>query len=166
MLRSILRARPLLRRLLVRCQHCRIFFLTDPRNADRLKLGCPFGCKECHRKEAACARSVAYYQTKDGKRKKSVLNGKRRARNGAAPPEATPPQSDPVPPSTSSAEGNGTPWPTSLVAYLRMAVSLIEARRVSSQEILEMLARVLRQLSMVRRRRIDQIIDWLNEPPP
>jgi hypothetical protein len=53
-----------------------------------------------------------------------------------------------------------------MVEHVRMAVSLIEGRRVSVEEILEMLARVLRQHSMCRRRKIDQTVAWLNENPP
>jgi hypothetical protein len=49
---------------------------------------------------------------------------------------------------------------------VRTVVSLIEGRRVVRREIEEMLARVLRQHSMARRRRIDQAVDWLNANPP
>ena len=35
LLRSVLCAKPHLRRCLKRCRHCRIFFFTDPRNAGR-----------------------------------------------------------------------------------------------------------------------------------
>jgi hypothetical protein len=50
--------------------------------------------------------------------------------------------------------------------YVQLVTSWIEDRRVSVQEVLEMLAKVLRQHRMVRRRWIDQIMDWLNEHPP
>ncbi|MFB3902906.1 MAG: hypothetical protein ACE15E_05585 [Acidobacteriota bacterium] len=69
-LRSALRAQPGLRRCLTRCRHYRIFFLTDPRNAGRRDLGCPFGCREAHRKRSSTRRSVACYQTKEGRLKK------------------------------------------------------------------------------------------------
>ena len=53
-----------------------------------------------------------------------------------------------------------------LVEYVRRVVSLIEARPVSLEEIWEMLARVLRQHIMVRRKKVDQVVTWLNENPP
>jgi len=52
------------------------------------------------------------------------------------------------------------------VEYLRMAVSLIEGRRVSTDEILEMLARVVRQRSMPRGRRIDYVMRYLKKNAP
>ena len=76
-LRSVLRARTELRRCVTRCRHCRIFFLTHPRNAGRRDLGCPFGCKEAHRKRRSTRRSVEYYGTDEGKTKKKIQNGKR-----------------------------------------------------------------------------------------
>jgi hypothetical protein len=53
-----------------------------------------------------------------------------------------------------------------MVEYVRRVVSLMEGRRVNLEEVLEMLARVLRQHRMVRRRRIDHVVGWLNENPP
>jgi hypothetical protein len=53
-----------------------------------------------------------------------------------------------------------------LVEYVRRMVSLIEGRRVSLEEIWEMLARVLRQHMMVRRKKLDQVVAWLNKNPP
>ena len=76
-LRSVLRSRPKLRPCLSRCRHCRIFFLTHPRNGGRWDLRCPFGCKEAHRKRRSTERSVEYYGTEEGKGKKKQQNGKR-----------------------------------------------------------------------------------------
>ena len=61
-LRSVLRTKPHLRHYVTRCRHCRIFFISDPRNAGRTDLGCPFGCSAAHRRESSTRRSVAYYQ--------------------------------------------------------------------------------------------------------
>lgn len=149
-LRSVLRAKPHLRRCLSRCRHCRIFFLTDPRNAGRQDLGCPFGCREAHRKEQSTRRSVEYYRGEHGPMKKAIQNAKRRA-----PVKAEEAQPEPA------VRGDGP-----MGEYVRRGVSLIEGRRVSTEEILEMLARVLRQHRMVRCRRIDQSIEWLNKNPP
>jgi len=52
------------------------------------------------------------------------------------------------------------------VDYVRVVVGLIEGRRVLFSEVLEMLQRTLRQHRMVRRRRIDQAVAWLNAQPP
>jgi hypothetical protein len=53
-----------------------------------------------------------------------------------------------------------------MLEHVQMVCSLIEGRRVSRREILEMLERVLRQHSMCRRTKIDQTVAWLNEHPP
>jgi hypothetical protein len=153
LLRSILRTQPELRRCRTRCRHCRIFFLTHPRNAGRDDLGCPFGCREAHRKRRSSQRSTAYYQDEHGKAKKRQQNAKRRQGVPASLPTAPLPEAAP-------------PWPRPIVEYVRMVSSLIEGRRVSWAEVVEMLTRVVRQHRMVRTRRIDQIVAQLNEHPP
>ena len=154
LLRSIVRNQPDLRRCLKRCRHCRIFFFTHPRNAARQDLRCPFGCREAHRKRQSNQRSAAYYQDKEGKEKKRQQNAKRRKVIVLVPVDAAPlPEENP-------------PWPKPIVEYVRMVTSLIEGRQVTLAEVLEMLHRVVRQHSMVRTRRIDQIVAWLNERPP
>jgi hypothetical protein len=161
LLRSVLRAKPRLRRCLARCRYCRIFFLTHPRNAGRKDLGCPFGCRSAQRKQQSTRRSVAYYRDPVGKQKKRALNGKRRRskadddRPGACPPRV------PIPEHSGSAQ-----WNPLMLAYVRMVVSLIEARAVSRTEILQMLQRVWRQRTMARRRKIDHAVSWLHEHPP
>ena len=159
LLLSVLRAKPQLRACLIRCRHCRIFFLTHPRNARRRNLRCPFGCREAHRKRASAQRSAAYYRDPKGKRKKSALNQRRRSQEpihrrqvpGRTAPAGQPPavRANPV-----------------IVEHVRMVVSLVEGRRVSRRAVLQMLAKNKRQHTMVRRRRIDQAVLWLNEPPP
>ena len=157
-LRSVLRAKPYLRRYLTRCRHCQIFFLTHPCNAGRKDLGCPFGCREAHGKQSSSQRSTEYYQTPEGKGKKKIQNQKRCRVQAPAV-------------NASEQAGNHLVWlehrvGASMLSYLRMALSLIEGRRVSAAEILEMLARVLRQHSLIRRRRIDYILQYLNERAP
>lgn len=151
LLRSIVGIRPELRPCLTRCRHCRIFFLTHPRNARRRDLGCPFGCREAHRKRQSNLRSTAYYQDEHGKEKKRQQNAKR-GKTGI--PAAAPSAEEPL------------PWPRPIVEYVRMVTGLIEGRQVSLAEVLEMLARVVRQHRMVRTRRIDQVIARLNDHPP
>ena len=160
LLRSVLRAKPHLKACLTRCRHCRIFFVTHPRNAGRHDLRCPFGCREAHRKRASAQRSAAYYGDAEGKSIKSRIN-QRRPRN-YCPPE--PPSERPRAPDAS--QRGPAQWDPQMVEHVRMVTSLIEGWRVSRRQVLEMLARVLRQHTMGRRRRIDQTVAWLNEQPP
>jgi hypothetical protein len=154
LLRSILRSQPELRRCQTRCRHCRIFFLTHPRNASRRDLGCPFGCRKAHRRRQSSQRSTAYYQDAPGKEKKRQQNAKRRKTNGpTTPPPAPAPEA-------------ALPWPRPILEYVCLVTSLIEGRAVSLAEVVEMLRRVMRQHRMVRTRRIDQIIAQLHEHPP
>lgn len=78
MLRGALRSVPGLLDYLVRCRHCRIFFLCNPRNRGRKDLGCPFGCADAHRRKQSARRSADYCQTAVGRAKKAQLNGRRR----------------------------------------------------------------------------------------
>jgi len=123
-------------------------------------LRCPFGCREAHREQRSTRRSVAYYRTKEGKAKKRTQNGKRRQRGNDADSQKEPDENIPHP---DAAEGD---WNARTVGYVRMATSLIEGRRVSFDEILKMLSRVLRQHSIGRRRRIDYIVGHLNKASP
>jgi len=148
-LRSVLRVKPWLRKCLARCRHCGIFFLTDARNAGRQDLGCPFGCRQAHRRRQSTRRSVDYYRQPEGKTKKRALNARRKT-----PPP--PPRHKPAP----------LPWPRPILDYVRVVVGLIEGRKVGLWEVVEMLERTLRQHRMVRTRRIDQGVAWLNEQPP
>jgi hypothetical protein len=165
-LRRVLRAQPHLRPCQTRCRHCRIFFLTHPRNAGRRDLRCPFGCREAHRKRESTQRSVAYYQGEDGKKYRRKQNGNRQG-TGKGPLPDTPPPPKPEPPSrVSNLDAKAGSWPTPLLAYLRMVVSLIEGRPVSGEEIRAMLARVLRQHRIGRRRKRAHLIVRLHEHPP
>ena len=148
-LRSVLRIKPWLRKCLGRCRHCGIFFLTDPRNAGRRDLGCPFGCSQAHRRKQSTERSVAYYQEPEGKVKKQALNARRRKTPRV-----------PAPPSPVSPELRA------FLQYLCVMLGLIEGRPVQVWEVVAMLERTVRQHRMVRTRRIDQGVAWLHEQPP
>ncbi len=93
---------------------------------------------------------MAYYQTEEGKKKKQRLNQRRRA-SGIGP---TP------------GEAPNTVWPEPLVVHVQGVMSLIERRPVSREEILEVMAKVLRQQGLSRRRKIEHAVAWLNENPP
>ena len=155
LLRSVLRAQPALRQCRTRCRHCRIFFLTHPRNAGRQDLRCPFGCREAHRKHQSNQRSTAYYREEKGQDKKRALNARRRS--APVGPPSPSPSPGPEPP------GLGPP---PLIAYVRMVTGLLEGRPVSLAEVVAMLRRARRQHRMVRTRRRDQIIAWLHAQPP
>jgi len=53
-----------------------------------------------------------------------------------------------------------------MLKYLCMVISLIEGRRISMKELLQMLARTMRQRSMYRTSRIDYVLNYLNKHPP
>lgn len=145
-LRSVLRLKPWLRKCRARCRHCGIFFLTDVRNAGRNDLGCPFGCRAHHRQRQSTRRSVAYYREPEGKLKKRDLNARRRKRPAPPSPAKSPPP----------------PWPQRILDYVCVVVGLIEGRKVRLWEVVAMLERTQRQHRMVRTRRIDQSVAWLN----
>ena len=155
-MRSILRSRPHLRRCLKHCRHCGIFFFTHFSNDKRKDLLCPFGCSEAHRKCEASQRSVAYYQTKEGRIKKCALNRKRYLVYHAK--ESEPETKEEAMEEYSSDE--------SIIEHVRMVTSLIEGREVSLDEIKEMLKKKQRQHSLTRQRRIDYIVQQLNKDPP
>jgi len=155
LLRSVLRTRAKLRPCLTRCWHCRIFFIAAGCNAGR-KGGCPFGCAQAHRRREWRRTSAEYYENPQGKKKKSALNQRRKSK--AMPAVEPEPSATPQVP--------GKEIPPLLVGYVQRMVSAIEGRRVSREEILAMLGKEKRQHSMVRQRRMEQIIGALHERPP
>ena len=156
-LRSVLRAKPCLRRCLTRCRHCRIFFITHPSNAGRRDLGCPFGCRDEHRKRHSRKRSTEYYRTAEGKFKKRMQNSKR---GKVAAKESLSEESQ------AALEPSEASFNAHMVDYLGMAISLIEGRPVTTAEILEMLSQTMRQHSLVRGRRLDYVLRHLNQRAP
>jgi hypothetical protein len=96
----------------------------------------------------------------EGRFKKRLLNGKRsgskaKLNSGNAPHEAR-----------QGAAPDGRWFDAGIVCHLRMVTSLIEGRRVSMYEVLEMLARAVRQRSMARGRRIDYVLRHLMKNAP
>jgi hypothetical protein len=148
-LRTVLRKRPELRPCLRRCRHCRIFFLTHPRNRERDDLGCPFGCRESHQGKCSAERSAAYYRTEAGREKKRRLNARRRAA-----------------PDRVETQGGEVSFEAGIVEHVRMVASLIEGRRVSHEQILEMLARGVRQHRIAGKRASPQTARRLRAKPP
>jgi hypothetical protein len=61
---------------LIRCRHCRIFFITHRRNHRRLHLvSCPFGCRKEHDRRESIRRTATYYR--EHPEKKRALNQRR-----------------------------------------------------------------------------------------
>ena len=156
-LRSLLREKARLRACLRRCRHCRIFFLTHPRNAQRRDLACPFGCRQAQRRQNSTRRSVEYYRSRVGKIKKRAHNQRRQSRRAPGPKRAR--RAD----RGARTAGAEMRWGSGMVRYVQMVTSLIEGRRVSEAEIVHMLERAVRQHSMVRRRRRDYLLSCWQE---
>lgn len=160
-LRAVLESKPYLRSCRARCAHCRILFLTDPRNRGRRDLHCPFGCRGALRRRRSTERSTAYNRSAAGKLKKKILNGKRSRERHPDPALAQPRQEE-----IARKEPERGEFAAEMLEYLRVAVSLIEGRRVSREEIAEMLPRAMRQRSFAPEGRIDYVLRTLKEKPP
>lgn len=172
LLEWVLTEHPDQRRYLSHCCHCDIAFLSDPRNAGREDLRCPFGCSDAFRKQASTRRSVEYYRTPEGKIKKRLQNNKRRKAPETPPPpvETLPPvDSTPVQPDDPLLEQQPQakdPCHRSVIEHVRMLTSIIEGRQVTRDETVRMLHQVLRQHSIARRRKLDHLVNQLHQNPP
>ena len=150
-IRSLLDDRPELRPCLKRCRHCEILFFTDPRNACRDDLRCGFGCREAHQKLSSADRSASYYRDKP--EKKRHQNRKRYAVGSGTPAVAS--SNAPV---TAASDGpvavsSTCTLPLPVVRSFSVMVSLIEGRRVGTDEIVMMLRKKWRQHRMVKSQR-------------
>jgi len=83
---------------LIRCRHCRIFFLTHRRNHRRLELvSCPFGCRQERARRESIRRSSAYYR--EHPERKRIVNQRRyrlMPRSVCGPAPATPREHPPA----------------------------------------------------------------------
>ena len=154
LLRSIIKEKSHLRKCLTRCRHCRILFFTHPRNAGRNDLGCPFGCREAHRRVEAIKRSIEYYQTPEGKGKKQQLNSRR----NAAISEGI--EDEKVIDSRETEVAPGT------LLHIQLTTSLIEGRFVGIKEVMVMVARILRQHSIGKGKKILYLCSSRHGKPP
>ena len=132
-IRLVIKQQPELERCLTRCRHCQILFFTHPRNAGRNDLRCPFGCRQAHRRQKSTERSVAYYRSKEGKKKKIALNQRRnRIKDIAA--------------STSDrAAGINIEADQAILLHIQVVISLIEGYQVVLETIKTVVAKLLRQ---------------------
>lgn len=132
-IRFVIKQQPELKRCLTRCRHCQILFFTHPRNAGRNDLRCRFGCRQAHRRQKSVERSVAYYRSKEGKKKKIALNQRRN-------------RTKDIPASTSDgAAGIQIEADEAILSHLQVVVSLIEGYQVLLEIIKTLVAKLLRQ---------------------
>jgi hypothetical protein len=173
---GLLRDDPDLKRYVVHCCHCGLRFLTDPRNAGRRDLRCPFGCREHHRKHQANQRSARYYRTDEGRKNKKLLNGRRSMRSSGGGHDAphddlsqadshdSPTADSEISQSLLASVGEGetsvelqlegavleeaTVVNSPVLPYLRILASLLEGRCVGLAELVDSLRQAMRQRSM------------------
>jgi len=132
-MRLVIKQQPELKRCLTRCRHCQIVFFTHPRNAGRNDLRCPFGCRQAHRRQKSIERSVAYYRSKEGKKKKIALNQRRN-------------RIEDIRASTSDgAAGIKIEADEAIFSHIQVVISLIEGWQVDLETIKSLVAKLLRQ---------------------
>jgi hypothetical protein len=179
---SLLQSQLKLQPCAVCCRDCGIRFLTHPRNAGRVNLRCPFGCRQHHRRQASHRRSWAYYQTVAGRRKKKHLNAARQhgGRSAVCPPQ---PVADTV--SVASGEpaqeerpeqvelrGEGVVLETRrletspMLPYLRMVVRLIEGFWLPGQELVRWLREAMRQHRIATGESTLYVLRFRSQHPP
>jgi hypothetical protein len=132
-IRFVIKQQPELKRCLTRCRHCQILFFTHPRNAGRNDLRCPFGCRQAHHRQKSTERSVSYYRSKEGKKKKIALNQRRN-------------QIKDIPASIGDrALGIKIEADQAVFSHIQVVISLIEGYQVSLEIIKSLVAKLLRQ---------------------
>ena len=135
-IRLVLRQQPELKSRLTRCRDCRILFFTHPRNKGRNDLGCPFGCRESRRRQKSTQRSVAYYRSKEGKKKKIELNQRRNQRKDSPGSIGHGPV------------GSKVELDVKIFSHIQMVISLVEGYRVGLETTKAIVAKLLRQHSI------------------
>ena len=154
LLRSVLKDKPHLRKCLTRCRHCQILFLTHPRNTGRKDLGCPFGCRQVHRRDSAIKRSIEYYRSPEGKIKKRYINARRNEPMAVASQDETP------------IDSRETGVDPTTILHIQLTTSLIEGRAVGLEEVIQMIEKILRQLSIDKPKKIPYLgFTYHNKPP-
>jgi hypothetical protein len=151
----VLKDKPHLRKCLSKCRHCQIIFFTHPRNTGRTDLGCPFGCRQAHRRKSAIKRSTEYYKTPEGKIKKQQLN----ARRNAPPLTISSPDEETIHIFEYGVEAT-------TISHIQLTTILIEGRAVGLQEVIGMIDHILRQLSIDKRENIPYPGSGHHQKPP
>lgn len=120
---SILHKKTYLRKYLVRCIQCRIYFFIDPRNLGRKDIRCAFGCRQTHSRKNSVKRSVEYYQNEYGKIKKKMQNDKRKNKSD----------------SKGAGETSEIMIDKTMFKHLQNTMSMVEGRKVGPDEVVAML---------------------------
>lgn len=122
-------------------------------------MRCPLGCREHHRTMCSKHRSGAYYRSEEGRKKKRRHNAARSRDEVKETPGAV--NASESPNDTGSPSPHISPLPTattlplvelefkeSIIEYTRLIMDLTGARKVSHDEALATLRRVVRQRSL------------------
>ena len=130
----------------VHCASCEIIFFTSPHNKRRTDLNCPFGCQNYQKHLKSNQRSIAYYQTKQGKEKKKSLNKKRT------------PKIDQISALTENDSKDNSREVVPLIKYLVALISRIECKPIS----IEQVHNIMRQHSIAI---YSKTAKWINGRP-
>jgi len=179
---SLVQSHPKLQPCAVCCSYCGIRFLTHPRNAGRVNLRCPFGCRQQHRRQASQQRSTAYYQTVVGRRKKKHLNtgrpgGGQSPGRPQQPERAAPTVACSGPPRDELPEQVELPreglvleaWrleASRMLPYVGMVVRLLVGFRLAGQELVRWLREALRQHSIATGESTAYVLRVQHQHPP
>ena len=130
-------------------------------------MGCPFGCREAHRKEESKRRSKEYYQSDKGKKKKKALNERRHKQTSSDEGSEDSANDKSCEEQEQSAQdGPDAACNSNTLSYLQMLISLVEGRLVGLDEVLQMLHKIVRQHSMFKRRRFVYTFTYPEQKPP
>jgi len=160
LLLAVVKGKPDLQPCLKHCLECGIIFPTHFRNAGRHDLCCPFGCRQERRKKRSSQRSLAYYQDEKGRKLQAMKNNKYRQKKELGTGKRSETKASLV----SAAPISASEYDEKMVEHVRMATSIFEGRKVSRQEVLEMLAaEKKRQHSIGEGEKVDYGVRDLNE---
>lgn len=141
-LRAIIKEQSHLKPLLTSCKHCGILFINNPRNIGRNDIGCPFGCRDEHRKRCSSKRSSEYYQTKEGKIKRKQLNDCRKNKNSQNQNQ-----------DLNKPKDTKNPLVHTYLLHIQLIISLIEKRHIE----IEIISKIIAELKQ-------HSIDFLKKP--
>lgn len=136
-------------------------------------MGCPFGCQEAYRKARSTARSVAYYQSAEGKQKKRDLNQKYRDAQKLAKQVETAQRQQRSESSRASTASHG--WSDlarqcqcnrALLYYFCVLLAVLSGGAYRAKAIALDLLEKRRQQGLCRESRMDYAVRYLHEHPP
>ena len=129
-------------------------------------MRCPFGCRQAHRKENSKKRSVEWYRSEKGKKKKKALNKRRSLQSLSGYGSEYLANKESLPPHGHIAqdEGNGV-RDSDTLSYIQMLISVIEGRFVSIDEVLTILRKKVRQHSIDKQKQFIYAIHYPRGKP-